>query len=212
MENDISKIEKRVQQYWYTDGISELIVGGVFILLGLFFAGKEWLPEGSLGRTLFESSLAIVLIGGALAARWLINYMKIRMIYPRTGYVSYRIDQPHANRRRILGVITGAVVAALVIILAKFVGSIDWLPGLSGVLIGFILVFVKGKVSGMGRFYILAAFSVLLGFMLSFSGLLLGYRLALLYGLMGLAFLFSGGITLRGYLSQNPLLHDSQNE
>jgi len=33
MQSNLSDVEERVKRYWYTDGIGELIGGGMFILL-----------------------------------------------------------------------------------------------------------------------------------------------------------------------------------
>src|SRR6266508_3231018 len=102
METKLSDVEQRVKSYWYTDGIGELAGGGLILLIGLYFAGQEWLPEGSVGRTLLESSLALLLIGGAAVTRWLVNALKARLTYPRTGYVEYQASQKNTSSRRLL--------------------------------------------------------------------------------------------------------------
>ena len=205
-------VEQRVRSYWYTDGLAELVGGGVFMLLGLFFAGQDWFRDHSLAQALFGSSLVIVLIWGALATRWIVNALKTRLTYPRTGYVSYRVDQKHAHRRRLMGAIAGAIFAALLVNIAVRVGSVSWVPAISGLVVGVILVYMKAQTSGLKRFYFLSGFSVILGLALSFGDLLLGYRLALFYGLMGLAFLVSGGIRLRHYLAENALPSEAPRE
>jgi hypothetical protein len=89
MQNNFSEVEQRVKRYWFKDGLGELVGGGMILLIGLYFAGQEGLPEGSVGRTLLQSSLVLLVIGGALATRWLVNSLKTRLTYPRTGYVEY---------------------------------------------------------------------------------------------------------------------------
>ena len=210
--HEMDRLEHRVKTYWYTDGLVELMAGMVFIVLGLFFAGQDWFRDRSLAQALFGSSLVIVLVWGALATRWAVNLLKTKLTYPRTGYVSYRVDQKNAGRRRLVAALTAAIFAALLVNIAVRLGSVSWIPAISGLLVGGILVYTKGRVSGLLRFYLLAGFSVILGLVMSFGDLLLGYRLALYYGLMGVAFLVSGGISLRRYLADNPLPSDAPRE
>ena len=51
MQSNFSEVEQRVKRYWFKDGLGELVGGGMILLIGLYFAGQEWLPEGSMGRT-----------------------------------------------------------------------------------------------------------------------------------------------------------------
>jgi hypothetical protein len=76
--------------------------------------------------------------------------------------------------------------------------------------VGAILIFLQGRRAGLERFYVLGGMSILLGIALSLSGLPEGYGLGLFYGLMGLAYLISGGIVLRRYLLENPLPADAE--
>ena len=52
---------------------------------------------------------------------------------------------------------------------------------------------------------------LILGIVLSTSGLPAGYNLGMFYGLMGIAFAISGGLTLQRYLRENPLPAETQN-
>ena len=52
---------------------------------------------------------------------------------------------------------------------------------------------------------------MILGILLSVSGLPNGYSLGLFYGLMGVFFMISGGLTLQHYLSENPLPGEERN-
>ena len=75
----------------------------------------------------------------------------------------------------------------------------------TGFIVGMILVLLRAKSSGLARFYLLAAISVMFGLAISTSGLSNGYALGLYYALMGVCFMISGGITLTWYLHENPL-------
>jgi len=87
MQSNLSDVEQRVRRYWYTDGIGELIGGGMFILLGTYFALQEFLRHNSLLGGILQASLILVMIGGTAIARRLINTLKTRLTYPRTGDV-----------------------------------------------------------------------------------------------------------------------------
>ena len=83
--NDVKQVEQRVKRYWYADGIAELTSGGMFLLLGIYFAAQGILGEGSLISVILQISLMLVMIGGAFGVRWVVNTLKARLTYPRTG-------------------------------------------------------------------------------------------------------------------------------
>ena len=83
---------------------------------------------------------------------------------------------------------------------------------ISGLLVGVIFIALRGKSSGLKRFYALGGFAIMLGVVLAFSELSQAYNLALFYGLIGVAILVSGGLVLRNYLTENPLLSENGHE
>jgi hypothetical protein len=213
MQNSFSDVEQRVKRYWYTDGIGELIGGGMFILLGIFFAAQQYFGENSTLGGLLQAGLIIFLVGGMWIGRWLIKEFKARLTYPRTGYVEYHVDQSNLNRRRIIAGVVALLVAALAMLFSKQVPSfLNITLALTGIVVGLILIFAQGRGSGMERFYVLGGISFVLGIGLALSGLPEGYSLGMFYGLMGLCFILSGGLTLRRYLAENPLPLEPQND
>lgn len=211
MENNLSDVEQRVKRYWYTDGIGELIGGGMFVLLGMYFALQEVLGQNSMVGGILQASFALLIIGGVFVGRWLINTLKTRLTYPRTGYVEYQINERGMRWRRILPVILGFVIAALTAAFVRLFQSFDSVVAVTGLIVSVILVVVQAKSSGLARFYVLGAASFVLGFGLSLSGLPEGYSLGLFYGLMGVCFFISGGLTLRHYLKANPMPAETEN-
>ena len=185
MQSNFSEVEQRVKRYWFKDGLGELVGGGMILLIGLYFAGQEWLPEGSMGRTFLQSSLILLVIGGALATRWLVNVLKAGIAIS---------------------------VSALLVMFGRSFGSFNWLPGFTGLLFGAVFIILRARSNGVGRFYVLGTFCIILGMALSFSGLTMGYSLGLLYGLTGIASMLSGAITLLHYLRENPLPEETKNE
>jgi len=211
MENNLSDVERRVKRYWYADGIGELIGGGMFVLLGIYFALQEFLGQNSLVGGILQASLVLLMIGGTFISRKLVNILKTRLTYPRTGYVEYQVDERGTRGRRILVVILGFVISALTIVFARLFQFFDSIVAVTGVVVALILVVLQTKSAGLARFYVLGAASLVLGFALSLSGLPNGYSLGLLYGLMGVCFFISGGLTLWRYLKENPLPVETEN-
>jgi MFS family permease len=205
MNSNQSNVQQRVNRYWYADGLAEILGGGMFLLLAVYFALQDFLGPDSMLSGILQASLALLLIGGAFVSRRLINSLKTRLTYPRTGYVEYRVNKKDTGRKRILVFILAFTISALTIAFVGVFKSFNSIVAVTGFIVGMILVLLRGKASGLFRFYILGAISLLLGFAISASGLSEGYALGLYYGLMGVCFLLSGGLTLRHYLHENPL-------
>lgn len=213
MQSNYSDVEQRVKRYWYSDGLGELTGGGMFILLGIYFAAQQYLGENSLFSGLLQAGLVIFLIGGMAIGRWLIKALKARLTYPRTGYVEYSVDRESTNKRRIVVAVVAALVAAFSMVFAQRIASfLNLTLVLTGILVGVILIFLQGRGSGLERFYALGTVSIVLGIALSLSGLPDGYSLGLFYGLMGITFVISGGIVLHRYLQDNPLPLEDERE
>jgi hypothetical protein len=212
MQNNLSEVEKRVKRYWYTDGIGELIGGGMFILLGIYFALQEFLGQNSMVSGILQVSLILVMIGGMSMSRWLVSTLKTRLTYPRTGYVEYEVNERNLKSRRIWVILLAFAVSSLTMIFVRLFQSFDSIVAVTGVAVGLILVILRAKSSGLARFYVLGAVSILLGLVLSVSGLPNAYSLGMFYGLMGVCFMLSGGWTLRRYLEENPLPADAERQ
>jgi hypothetical protein len=205
MQSQISDVEKRVKRYWYTDGIGELIGGGMFILLGIYFGLQEFLGQNSLVSGVLQISLILVMIGGMAVSRRLITSLKTRLTYPRTGYVEYQMDERKMKSRRIWVILLAFMISVMTMVFVRLFDFFDSIVAVTGVAVGLILMILRAKSSGLARFYVLGAVSIVLGLALSVSELPHGYSLGLFYGLMGVTFMLSGGLTLRRYLEENPL-------
>lgn len=210
MESKLSDVERRVRRYWFTDGLGELIGGGMFILMGIYFGLQEYLGQNSMLGGILQVSLVLVLVGGMYVSRRLINALKARVTYPRTGYVEYQADEHNLRSRRIWVAVLAFAIAALTMVFVNLFQFFDAIVAVTGVAVGLILITLRAKASGMARFYVLGAISIVLGLALSISKLPDGYSLGYFYGLMGLSFLLSGGLTLQRYLEENPLPGDGE--
>jgi len=200
MTNDLSKQAKqRAQRNWYTDGISELVFGGLCLLLGAYFWAQNSLKQESLLASLLSISLVLIVIGGTLLGRYLIHWLKERLTYARTGYISF---QSPSKKRNVLTGLVALFLAMLVSALfARAPASLEWIPAVSGLFFGAAWLFFGHRV-GLARFYVLAIVSPLIGIASSLASLGEDIGLAAFYALLGVAIMISGGFTLFKYLRQ----------
>jgi hypothetical protein len=212
MKDDSYTVEQRIKRYWYEDGFGELVGGGLMcLILAVYFAAQEYFGDESLFGSLLQVSLVLVLLGGIFLARRLINVFKLKVTYPRTGYVEYSSLQ---NQRwmNALSAIIGMLLAMTFVFIVRQFNRIDALVALTGVLMGLVLFIKQILTARVKRFYILSAAAVLYGVALSVSEFPRGYNLGLFYALMSISFAVSGGLTLKRYLNENPLPTGMGNE
>jgi len=212
MKDQTAQIEQRVQRYWYSDGIGELIGGGVFLILAMYFTAQQYFGDESVVGNLLQAAFVLILIGAIFLGRTLINALKARVTYPRTGYVEYRQNGRSLMLRRFLAFLVAIAVAMAAVFITRRIESIDSTVAITGGLVAVIFIVKQGWSSGVARFYVFSLISLALGVALSVSGLSSGYNLGLFYGIMGLTLAISGGLTLRRYLSQNPMPAESGHE
>jgi len=208
MKENFSDVEQRVKRYWYVDGFGELVGGGgMCLILALYFAAQQYFGDDSLIGGLLQASLVLVLIGGMVLVRRLINAAKLRVTYPRTGYVEYSTPKNKVFAGILSGVV-GMIMAMTFIFIVRQFNRIDAMVAVTGVVMGIILLVKQVWTTKVKRFYILSAAALVYGVVLSVSGFPRGYNLGLFYALMSISFAISGGLTLKKYLGENPLQTD----
>ncbi|MCE9646135.1 MAG: hypothetical protein K8S20_09070 [Chloroflexi bacterium] len=206
MGNETAQVEQRIRRYWYVDGFGELVGGGgMCLILALYFSAEQYYAENTLIGGILQAGLVLVLIGGMILARRLIAVLKIRVTYPRTGFVEYRMDRRNRIFMSVLSFAAAGILAAGIVFVVRRFDFIDAMVAMTGLVMGAILILKQAWSTKVARFYFLSAFSLILGSALSVSGFARGYNLALFYGLMGIAFGISGGLTLARYLRENPM-------
>lgn len=201
MKNKLDQVAQRPRRYWFEDGLTELISGGLFLLIGVFSLIEGLAPPHSQLTRIAGIAALITIIIGPWLARPIIRRLKERLTYPRTGYVSFR--KPKKSRRALTMVVTLIVSAAVVWILMLLPGSLDWIPLIEGVAVGTFL-FYQGYSFELTRFHILALVAAALGAGLSVAGIGNLVGMGIFFILMGIAVLFSGGVTLNNYIDQAP--------
>jgi hypothetical protein len=212
MDHDFKAVQQRVRRYWFKDGIGEIVVGGLFLLLALYFAGHRFLPADTNAPLMLDGSLALVLIFGIYFTRRLINIFKTHITYPRTGFVEYYPEAKDTLSARIFifFLVTGFVI--LLVVFGRWVGTFVWLPGFIGFLSSVILIVIRTHAIELNRFYYLAAASMIFGLICSFSGLPAHYSISLFYALFGLVMIGMGVRVLAKYLRDNPLPAEGTDE
>jgi hypothetical protein len=212
MDQNFREIQRRVRRYWFKDGIGEIVVGSLFLLLALYFAGHRWLPPDSKAPMMLDGSLLLILILGIFTTRRLINVFKLHITYPRTGYVEYYPDKQDFLPTQIFIFFITIGFIFLLVVFGKWVGSFVWLPGFIGALISIILIVIRTRAIDLDRFYYLAAASLFFGLASSFSGLPAHYSISLFYALFGIVLVVWGGGTLAKYLHENPMIEEGADE
>jgi MFS family permease len=200
---DIEKIEKRTIQSFYSDGLSEVAVGLIFLILGGYIFGQAAVPKGSPWNAALSILFVLVIASSGFLVSRFVRFFKHRITYPRTGYVAFKKKDPNPKRRTatmIVGGIIGASLAALYG-LSPSVKAI--FPALNGLLLAVAVLFFANKV-GLVRFYVLAAVSAVIGLAVTAAGVGDIKGVSLYYGLFGAAVTLSGLATLVDYLRKSP--------
>src|SRR5512145_3095303 len=97
---------RRARAAIYVDGLWEIAYGAIWLLMAAFLFGGLRYPKS----TSLAVFLTVLAAGSGFASRWIVNRIKERWVYPRTGYVALR-PEPLSWRS-----LASAVVMALVVI------------------------------------------------------------------------------------------------
>lgn len=201
--NKLNHTLLRTIQYRFEDGIVELVMGGIFLLAGIYFY-LQAVMENSQLADLLSASFILIFIGGWYLMQYSIRSLKERITFPRTGYVAYRKRQG-SRIFRIIGAFGIALLTGGLLAFSQIKVGPEWnlVPAFSGLVIAIVLGLV-GFQAALPRFYVLAGISLILGGV--FAPVQLGHDLAVAAycGAMGVVLLVSGGAILRHYLHQNP--------
>lgn len=200
---DIEKIEKRTVQSFYGDGLTEIAIGLIFLLLGGYFFAQAVVPEGSaLGSALSVLFVLVIFSSGFLVSR-ILRFLKRRITYPRTGYVAFKKKESSPKRRAATMIIGGIIGGSLAALYGLSPSLKALFPALNGTLLAGAVLLFANKV-GLIRFYILAAVSAVVGFAVTAAGIGDVKGISLYYGLFGAALIISGLATLVAYLRKSP--------
>jgi hypothetical protein len=200
---DIEKIEKRTVQSFYSDGLAEISLGIIFLLLGGYFFAQAVAPEGSALNSALSLLSVLVIVSASFLVSRILRFLKHRITYPRTGYVAFKKKAASPKRRATTMIIAGIIGAGMAALYGISPSFNALFPALNGLLIAVAVLLIAHK-AGLARFYILAAASAFIGIAVSAAGVSDMKGISLTFGLFGAAVTISGLATLIIYLRKSP--------
>lgn len=215
MNRNLSKVQKRASQYWFVDGLAELAAGLVSLFLAILFWFWQVVFTG-------RWSLLVILIAGlgvSLGIRLIIQRIKERTTYLRTGYAAPLSGLERKWQVAILAAFTLLLLALNYYLSTTGSQNLLWSPGLAGLVFAFIFGWT-GVSKQLRRFYFLALLSLGAGIVLTILGMepFRGIEVlaaltsdyfrgvGVLAGIVGLTLLWQGYRVRSTYIGQSPTL------
>ncbi len=202
---------RRGEQHRFRDGILETAMGGMALLLGLYFYIQAAFPESQVSEFLTASFL-VIFVGGWYLMHKTAEKLKERLTYPRSGYAAPREARAGRGLRAAAAVVGASLLAAgLAYFQLKAPPEVNFMPVVFALVVGFLFAFLGFK-TDLARFFALGFISLALGGWFAFSPLANIMALAAYLFSMGGMMLVSGGLNLRRHLAANPLPADGGDE
>ena len=173
MHNQIDGAIRVGRGYWFEDGFTEMLGGGLFVLLGGVLLLRGMAAQGSFLAQFasIASDIGFVKVFGLLAAGLIIWWVKDRFTYPRTGFVRGK----RVTLAQMLTLLRNAVLCLLLPVLAlaavfflvpstwAILSSMPaWLPVFLSAILGAASI-LSGRWLGLRRFALLGVLILLTG-------------------------------------------------
>jgi hypothetical protein len=200
---DVDKIEKRTVRSYYDDGLLEAALGAFFLFLGGWLCAQAAAPRGSHLEAALSALFVMVLVSAGFVVGRIVRFFKRRVTYPRTGFVSFKKNEPRPKQKAAAAVVGGLIGVSLAALYSLSPSVRTMLPAVNGLLIGIAVLLIARRV-GVLRFYVLAAASVIIGFVLTATGNGDLRGVGAFYFVFGAAVLISGLASLAVYLRRSP--------
>jgi hypothetical protein len=203
LERQFRDAELRTRRHWYEDGLAELMIGTLFVVVALFFLAQDLLGRGVAGSRVAASLnlvLMFVVVVACFLGRRFIGRAKERWVYPRTGFVRYARRR---SQRWVAGLLGGAIGAMSVALIERAPGAEAWIPAAVGLLIGGFLAW-QGRFAGVARLSSLGLVAVAAGLAVSLLNVPSNQSAAAFFGALGAALALSGSITFARFARQAP--------
>jgi uncharacterized membrane protein HdeD (DUF308 family) len=196
----------RAQRYWYRDGLTEIPLGIVQLLL----SGSDLIEAlGNRTSSWYVPVIliyAVLFIGLAAFASRIMAAVRERITYPRSGYV----HESGRKRRIVVGMVLALLVTVTGVLALRYAGRagldparwVQWTPAVCGLTTGAVGVYVTVRY-GLPRFLVVGVLAIILGVVVPIE---YPPRLAMAIWLAGVgcAWMCSGGVTLWNYLRTVP--------
>lgn len=212
MNDQLSTLARHTHRWKVQAGTTEIALGIILLSAGLALL----LPR----TPTFYLSLFLL---GIVVSGLLTEYLQRRYIFPRIGYVEYRIRPRKGIWRPVLVLASSLAGIWGILFLFHFVpkGILppSWFSSAVAFLVGVVLILYVLLVK-QRRFLILGLISMVMGFLLSpfglryiFTGDIFGVvKLGFYFLVMGATSIISGGLAFRSFLSHTPLIERQPDE
>jgi hypothetical protein len=205
MSNPIQDLQKQTFRYYYQDGLVELAVGILFLVIGIDTYVISSLPTGTPLSIVAWIALPILTIAGIFGVQRIVKNLKEQHVHPRTGYIQYAAKP---NRYRWL-IVAFAFFLAISVILLPY----EWLQKGSvtgGMILCVILASIGAQVD-LKRLIWIGGSGVIFGLLFGFLPLTDNASLAATFAAVGSILVLSGSLAFRKYLANNPLPQEAAN-
>lgn len=190
---DPREAQQRAVRHWFEDGLAELAMGVVLLLVGGLFWWDAAVSQGAATSGVSAVGLPVVVLVGMIGSQWVVRRLKERYSYPMAGFVEY--VRPRGRRR--WGGALVAVVLSAVLALWAVGATAPWAAGVGGGIAG--AFWIIGRRTGLSRFHVLALVAVGGGVLASILDRAGGWGLAGLLTLVGGALVVVGVVEFRRF-------------
>jgi hypothetical protein len=197
---DIDDVTLNAQRHWMEDGLSEIMVGLLFVIMGGALLVKLALPRW-LTLDLLTSALTAA---GALGLSWGYKKLKERVTFPRSGYVA--LPEPTKMRRISIFAMVAAFGVVFTLVLSTHIVVV---PVFAAV---FAASFLWGgvqykQISMLWEALLTLIFAVVLTWFPSLSG---AVGVLALMVMIGASMAVIGAFRFRNFLKANPRPQEMQ--
>lgn len=156
------ELTRRLQFYWFEDGLPELYAGLGFLAFALLIWAADYTQEPVNAVARFLESVWVILL--IVVGNWLVRRLKWRLTFRRTGYVAYPRPSFRGRLKALAAWLAGALGLVLVGILMLHRGLEIGLPIL--LTVAFVGLYgALGFSLGWRRAYGYAVLALLAGFL-----------------------------------------------
>jgi hypothetical protein len=202
MQNTIEQTMQRTRQYWYIDGFGEMLTGVVFLLLAVINVLNGLFASLPIAGLFVGIGYPLIILAGTIGGRKLVKTLKEKFTFPRTGFVQYIQAAPSARKKR--AITAGVVAFSVSVVTFVFTRGLDtqWITLGTGLIIAAFMVYLAVQVP-LNRFYMLAAWTVIISIIATWLPVNDTFQTAILLGGVSLGWLASGIYALKKYLENS---------